>query len=454
MSRTYEQLEPVISALDERIKTGLGAFPTDTAEGSVASFPDGANDIPLKSLVVDINPVQDTSSGDPSPTNICPISGWTGCNVAASGKNVFGGNALKESVLANIPNATSGTDANGDYVSFTPSNANNKELFTALKPNTQYTLIMRLAKNNTTTSTNIQVKYTDNTYTALARIGVSENTPETVVLTTPAGKSIKSVSGIWQSGTTYLYYDQCGVFEGVLTADDFEPYNGQTIPIDWQTEAGTVYGGKLDVLSGVLTVDRAMVTLDEDDIANVTVEGQRCRVFVVSGKISIFDSYRDGVCNKAVVKTSWGGVTGDTSAIAINLPTSNQFVVNSALGTTLQEIKDFVGTGLQICTYIATPIEIQLTPNEVNSLYGQNNIWSDTGDSSVEYRADTKLYIERLTAPDADMIADSNIVSGQYFMVGNSLYLATANIASGSAVIEGTNATRKSLSEALNEINQ
>lgn len=58
------------------------------------------------------------------------------------------------------------------------------------------------------------------------------------------------------------------------------------------------------------------------------------------------------------------------------------------------------------------------------------------------------------TAPDsADMIADANITSGKYFMVGNSLYKATANIANGAQIIVGTNCTRKSLSEALNEIN-
>ena len=86
--------------------------------------------------------------------------------------------------------------------------------------------------------------------------------------------------------------------------------------------------------------------------------------------------------------------------------------------------------------------------------YGQNNIFADTGDCSVEYRADTKLYIERLTAPDsADMIADSNIVSGQYFMVSNALYKATTNIANGGQIIVGTNCTKVSLATALNEIN-
>ena len=110
--------------------------------------------------------------------------------------------------------------------------------------------------------------------------------------------------------------------------------------------------------------------------------------------------------------------------------------------------------GVQLVYELAEPITIQLTPNQVNSLYGVNNLWADSGDTEVEYRADTKLFVERLTAPDsADMIADANITSGKYFMVGNSLYKATANIANGSAIVVGTNCIRKSLSEALNEIN-
>ena len=111
-------------------------------------------------------------------------------------------------------------------------------------------------------------------------------------------------------------------------------------------------------------------------------------------------------------------------------------------------------SGVQLCYELATPIVYDLTPTEVKTLLGANNIFADTGDCSVEYRADTKLYIERLTAPDsADMVADANIVSGQYFMVGNSLYKATANIANGGQIIVGTNCTRVSLAQALNEIN-
>ena len=54
---------------------------------------------------------------------------------------------------------------------------------------------------------------------------------------------------------------------------------------------------------------------------------------------------------------------------------------------------------------------------------------------------------------DADMIADSNIVAGKYFMSGNTLYRATANIASGTRITVGVNAEKISISDALNKIN-
>ena len=49
------------------------------AEGAVASFADGT-DLPLKSLLVNIEPVQ-SGSGDPSPSNISPISGWSAVTI-------------------------------------------------------------------------------------------------------------------------------------------------------------------------------------------------------------------------------------------------------------------------------------------------------------------------------------------------------------------------------------
>ena len=54
--------------------------------------------------------------------------------------------------------------------------------------------------------------------------------------------------------------------------------------------------------------------------------------------------------------------------------------------------------GVQFLCMLKTPIEHILTPTEVKTILGENNIWADCGDSTVEYRADTKLYIDKKIA--------------------------------------------------------
>ena len=44
-------------------------------------------------------------------------------------------------------------------------------------------------------------------------------------------------------------------------------------------------------------------------------------------------------------------------------------------------------TDLQMIVGYETPIEYTLTPQEVRTFLGQNNIWNDTGNTEVTYRA-------------------------------------------------------------------
>ena len=55
---------------------------TQTESGSIVSI-EGTGADKVTSLVAQIEPVQ-SGSGDPSPTNVRPITGWTGCNVIVS----------------------------------------------------------------------------------------------------------------------------------------------------------------------------------------------------------------------------------------------------------------------------------------------------------------------------------------------------------------------------------
>ena len=293
---------------------------TDTASGSIASFSDGADDLPLKSLVIDINPIQDLSNGDPSPENICPISGWTEVNVNHS---------------------------------------------------------------------------------------------------------------------------------------DADMTNPTTITIDL---GQTVYGAKLYPLEGNALINMAIVdlgTLNWSDTPTDTSGIYRCFSDDLTQVVKPFANatVANAVCSHYKIETADNTYLRHTG---IGIGRSGRLSIYDSRYTAKDDIPALISTlsGIMLCYELAEPIGIQLTPNQVNSLLGVNNIWADSGDTEVVYRADTKLYIERLTAPDsADMVADANITSGQYFMIGNSLYKATANIANGSAIIVGTNCIRKSLPEALNEIN-
>lgn len=231
--------------------TILNAFPTDTASGAVASFSDGADNLPLKSLVVNIDPVQDLSQGDPSPENICPISGWEQMQLNA---------------------------------------------------------------------------------------------------------------------------------------------NGTVIPISWQTEAGTVYGGKLDVLSGVLTVEYQCIKIK--DASNFSKPGDAFRIEV--------DRKADTVYPRS---DTYKTVAPSASTVAEYCITCHRYgiysnnyrkiiYINDPRYATVEEFVEAMGEH-QILFELNTPLEIQLTPHEVNSLLGVNNIFADTGDTEVEYRANTELWVQR-----------------------------------------------------------
>ena len=90
----------------------------------IATFNDGSN-LPMPSLKVSIEPIQ-SGSGDPSPSNVRPISGWTEANVTDCGVNVWD----EEWELGTINDTTGQTS---------PSNNNIRtKNYIPVRPNTTY----------------------------------------------------------------------------------------------------------------------------------------------------------------------------------------------------------------------------------------------------------------------------------------------------------------------------
>lgn len=93
-------------------------LPADTASGASASFPDGADNIPIASLITEINPSQD-GSGTASPTNPRAIGARTSVTITVTdGTNTKSETiALDPAVYGGELNVTTGElTSNGKYV--------------------------------------------------------------------------------------------------------------------------------------------------------------------------------------------------------------------------------------------------------------------------------------------------------------------------------------------------
>ena len=439
---------------------------TVSASGDIVSIADGAP-MPVSGLSVSIEAVQ-SGSGDPAPDNVRPITGWTGAQVTRTGTpNIWGGEKMADDMVAAVDNSTycaKGEDADGKYVSLVAGTSLVLTPTVKFKPDTQYTVIIKGKKSSAGNNTaNLAIKYTDGA-TTLIKLGdtIEANTIYTVKVTSTSGKSVASIARAWQSGTAYLYYESCGIFEGVHTVDEFVPYHGITLPISWQTEAGTVYGGMLDVLTGTLTVTHVQKVFTGANSEGWALRsGSTTKAYFTIG----VGTNGTGV-NSAIISNLYpqGIITSSTSIIGIQIFNSSSYNAltiyvrpDGVANMSLSDWRSFLASNNLQVVYELAPSEYttyQLTPAQLSTLLGENHIWADCGDVALEYRADTKMYIERLTQPtEDDMIANDNIPSGKFFMVGNSLFFSTASIAAGEQIVPGTNCTALSLADALNNLN-
>ena len=412
-----------------------------SAAGAIASFPDGADDLPAKKITAYIEPIQ-SGTGTPAPDNIRPITGWYSIDLQHTGINIFGGDKLKDA-LANA-DSEAVIDTTNETILYSASRITGKTIVSGIfKENTRYTMFC----STSSSYANLRFLYADGTYTGInPGVNVSES-----------GRTVAAITGQWQSGDTLLKYNESGLFEGVLTAADFEPFNGTTYHINMPQAAGTVYGGYVEVNedgSWKIVVDKSILkttdlTWTRSPVALTDGSGyytQLPNVFPTDSTDVISDSF-----NIVSPSTAWELLTFGNFLVALG-----RLVVTVPLSCTTNTLaNDYLHTLDASFVYpLATPQVYTLSAVAINTYFGVNNFYNNAGNTAVEYRADTKLYIERLTIPDdVDMIADNNIASGKFFMVGNDLYLSTAAIAAGAQITVGTNAIRLSLADALNQIN-
>lgn len=394
MSKTFEQLKPVIKALDNRIKVNLEAFPTDTAEGAIASFSDGA-DAPVNSLVVDVEPAQ-SGTGDPTPENIRPISGRTGGNITLCGKNF-----LKNTAKSHTTNGVSYVvNADGTITASGKPTGGNGRCDVCNISNPSKALLDTFSGKKLAGCPEGGGTITYSAYRLQLII-------DGVLVCADFGDSVQIPDLSQYYGASNLYIDatvrpahtgETLVFKPIIsedaTYDTYVPYSGESYAVTFPNEAGGVYGGAFDVVSGVLTVDKTIVKLGDFTWYTLQVAGEN----VYQVRNIIFPEGAAGDPPKTwceALKTMPYGINSSYQTLDnILWPHVNgTFLVRCSSYADAESFKE----AMQDINLVVprAPQTFQLTPTEVKSLLGINNIYADCGNVSVEYRTDTTAYVAK-----------------------------------------------------------
>ena len=316
--------------------------------------------------------------------NICPITGKTGTKVFRTGRNI-------------VPNnMTNGTNNGITYTKNADGSVHIQGTATATSSRT----LCAVPNGDLSVVDGVKYKFYNNgSSSSTYRVRFSSIIKETGA--TANWNDYTQVNGFTIDESVYDYRNfQIYVVSGQtvdkiiypmlevadIATGEYEPYKGTQYPITFGRE---VYGGTLDIVSGVLTVTQGYYELPStlDWSTSSVLVG---RYYIKNATLNI-GAKRFGrlICNQAK------GVQVSTTVLGeCYLDTNGQFAVNTSYSTVADFKQSIAGNPIAIAYELATPQTYQLTPTQVELLKGTNNIWAD-GNST--------LNITYLATPRANM---------------------------------------------------
>ena len=346
-------------------------FTVNESDTSCAAFIRVPNGTVCNNLIIEpmIRLATETDPTFEPYSNICPISGWDEANVSVVGKNKF-----------NPSSALVGTYNDSTNVWSIPAVTTVvKALNATFAENPQYTFSGTATQTEANKNVRLQIVYTDDT--TIDMWGTNATTPKAFSVTSASGKSISKILVTFGNSGGGVDIDHLQIEEG-STATTYEPYNSNTYTVEFTdgTNPLTVYGGTLDVTSGELVVDRASVDLGTLNWTSL-LDNPNWKCFSTSDILKA-----NGNNNFICSQYPFGEIyRTETDCIICGNVNSKTIYIRDNRYTDVASFKTAM-SGVQLVYELATPITYQLTPTQVNSLLGQNNLWADTGDIlEVEY---------------------------------------------------------------------
>lgn len=352
--------------------SGGQSFIERTATGNPLTFGTDVSK-PLKSLFIPFTP-QQSGTGDPSPENIRSILPWNGLSVWCGGGNLMPhptkGNGVNPTTGASI---TDETRASTDFIP-APLTGNKSYTFSGIC-DTMNSFVASYNANKqflgrTLASSRTEITVTKDSFT----YGTAQGTGEVAYLrfAQAEGSSGHSIDEI----DDYDYMMNVG--SSALPYEPYKPITETAISFP-----SPVYGGTLDMVTGVLTVEWYGIVKKWSEGANPAVYANYTRKsfsfpYPVRGVDGTY--FAQQKCN--ITKLAWS--TDQNTHFYINNSTAYLWLPNDTDAD--QEI--------QLVSKLVTPQEIQLTPTQITAIVGDNTILSDADGSMTAVYLVSSKYAE------------------------------------------------------------
>ena len=351
-------------------KQDIKGYELRTMTGDIVSFTPSYSQLlpdPFSDLNVKVNVL--ATGGNGTPDNPNPINGYTEANITRCGVNLFDKDG------GNIINAYLSTKIEALAVA--------KTVFAKCKPSTQYTV-------SKTAGQRFIVAYTKELPALNVPIYgvVQDGTASHITITTGVdAKYIVAMvyNGNVDSGTADEMLASVQIAEGTDTT--YHPYTGNTYTVSF---GQTVYGGVLDVTRGKLHVTFKKVHLTSS--LSYMYGGSAGNIWY-----SANDAYQPTTTSESglVISSHFKAVT--QSAMGSNdnclCKTQNNAVIwikdttegwtDVATFKTWLDTQDANNNPVEVAFKLATPFDIDLTPEQIEALLGVNNVYADCGNVTV-----------------------------------------------------------------------
>lgn len=208
--------------------------------------------------------------------------------------------------------------------------------------------------------------------------------PQTFQLTPQQIEAVFGINTIWSDSgdVTVTYARQYPIYGwtsiGAYVSPTEELSDADMYFIDL---GGTRYGGTIDFFRGVMTLNMVDVDLGSLNWTYATVNNGYFYSNAISGFKYIDENSTNYICsNYRSIPVSQRYQNG---TLFIN--SSKNVVVSDATYTNATAFKSAMN-GVKLVYELAEPIEVQLTAEQIEALQGQNNVWCDSGDTTLTWR--------------------------------------------------------------------